>query len=292
MELYHLKTFVVVADEGHLTRASERLHTSQPTVSSHVKSLEEELGVALFLRTPKGMRLTDEGEILRDKARAALSTIDDMQLKASALKEERAGTVKLGLHIDPKHLRISELMSYMGKKHPKIDFHLLQKWSKDQPTELRKRGIDAGFIYGEPDQPGLVSIPLKKFNIIIAGPATWKERLRDADWKDVAAMPWVWTPCGCALWEIASAAFKKRGLEPTKTTIADQEYIVTTLVSSGIGLAFMIEEDAGDAVERGEMVPWGPPVGAIDLMFIYNEKRAQSPLLQAVLDGVKAVWDL
>ncbi|MCP5237554.1 MAG: LysR family transcriptional regulator [Zoogloeaceae bacterium] len=53
MELYHLRTFVTVAEEGHLTRASERLFTSQPAVSAHIKALEEELGVTLFERTPR-----------------------------------------------------------------------------------------------------------------------------------------------------------------------------------------------------------------------------------------------
>jgi len=62
MELYQLKTFVTVAEEGHLTRAAERLFTSQPAISAHIKSLEEELGVTLFHRTPKGMQLTTEGE--------------------------------------------------------------------------------------------------------------------------------------------------------------------------------------------------------------------------------------
>ncbi|MES9912641.1 MAG: LysR family transcriptional regulator, partial [Candidatus Sedimenticola sp. 4PFRAG1] len=54
MELYQLKTFVKVADEGHLTRAAEQLFTSQPAISAHIKALEEELGVVLFQRTPKG----------------------------------------------------------------------------------------------------------------------------------------------------------------------------------------------------------------------------------------------
>ena len=61
MELYHLRTFVTVAEEGHLTRASERLFTSQPAVSAHIKALEEELGVTLFDRTPRGMQLTPAG---------------------------------------------------------------------------------------------------------------------------------------------------------------------------------------------------------------------------------------
>lgn len=61
MELYQLRTFVTVADTGNLTQAAERLFTSQPTVSAYIKALEEQLDIKLFDRTPKGMRLTDNG---------------------------------------------------------------------------------------------------------------------------------------------------------------------------------------------------------------------------------------
>ena len=76
MELYQLKTFVTVADEGNLTRAAQRLHISQPAVSAHVKALESELGVNLFERTPKGMRLTGDGEVLKAQAERALAEVE------------------------------------------------------------------------------------------------------------------------------------------------------------------------------------------------------------------------
>ena len=62
MELYQLRTFLAIADEANLTRAAERVHTSAPAVSAQLKALEEELGVRLFERTPKGMVLTPAGE--------------------------------------------------------------------------------------------------------------------------------------------------------------------------------------------------------------------------------------
>ena len=68
MELYQLRTFAMVADEGNLSRAAKRLHASQPAVSAQIKALEEELGVHLFLRTPKGMTLTADGLRLREHA--------------------------------------------------------------------------------------------------------------------------------------------------------------------------------------------------------------------------------
>jgi DNA-binding transcriptional LysR family regulator len=67
MELYRLRTFLAVADEQNLTRAAERLHISQPSVSTHIKALEEGLGVTLFIRTPKGMILSQEGSLIKSK---------------------------------------------------------------------------------------------------------------------------------------------------------------------------------------------------------------------------------
>ena len=70
MEIHHLKTFVTVADEGHLTRAADRLHTSQPSVSAHIKALEEELGLILFLRTPQGDVAHTGGGDFEEKSRS------------------------------------------------------------------------------------------------------------------------------------------------------------------------------------------------------------------------------
>ena len=68
MELYQLRSFAAVAEAGHLTRASEKLHISQPALSAQIKALEDELGVALFERTPSGMTLTTAGQRLLPEA--------------------------------------------------------------------------------------------------------------------------------------------------------------------------------------------------------------------------------
>ncbi len=68
MELYQLRSFITVAGENHLTRAAQKLNTSQPAVSAHIKALEEEFGFSLFVRTPKGMQLTPGGQALCTKA--------------------------------------------------------------------------------------------------------------------------------------------------------------------------------------------------------------------------------
>lgn len=291
MELYHLKTFITVAEEGRMTRAAQRLNTSQPAVSAHIKALEEELGILLFTRTPKGMRLTQEGMALKTQAEKALSTIDNLLDLACNLKDKISGTLKLGLHIDPRYLRIDHLLSHLRESHGQLEFHLLQRWSWQQFEDLPKGEIDAGFVYGTPTNKEIETIRLNQCNIRIVGPAAWKERLENADWQEMAAMPWVWTPPNCSLCAAATTVFEKRGLKPVKITLADHEPAVAALVASGIGLGYMIEEEAMANHEEGKVSVWGDVVGTVDLNFAYCRKRKREAIIRAAIEGVRLVWE-
>ncbi len=76
MSLVQLESFVAVAEEGHVGRAARRLHVSQPPVTRRIRSLEDELGMELFERTPRGMRLRPAGRLLLPRARQILAQVD------------------------------------------------------------------------------------------------------------------------------------------------------------------------------------------------------------------------
>ncbi len=76
MSFHQLRTFVVMAEEGHMGRAAQRLHVSQPPLSRQLRALEDELGAPLFERTRRGMRLLPAGEVLLGHARTILAQID------------------------------------------------------------------------------------------------------------------------------------------------------------------------------------------------------------------------
>ncbi|MEY2408348.1 MAG: hypothetical protein QOF48_1018, partial [Verrucomicrobiota bacterium] len=96
MELRHLRYFVAVAEEQNVTRAAARLRVSQPPLSRQMRDLETDLGVALFIRGPKSVRLTEAGRVFLLEARAVLARAHEALLTVRAVASGRRGEVHIG----------------------------------------------------------------------------------------------------------------------------------------------------------------------------------------------------
>jgi len=97
MDFRHLRAFITVAEESSVTKAAERLHISQPPLSRHIKQLEDELGITLFVRHRQGVTLTDAGQRLLEKARALASAASDFYESANQTTRHVSNKVRLGI---------------------------------------------------------------------------------------------------------------------------------------------------------------------------------------------------
>jgi DNA-binding transcriptional LysR family regulator len=97
MDFRHLRAFITVAEEASVTKAAERLHISQPPLSRHIKQLEDELGIILFVRHRQGVTLTDAGQRLLEKARALAAAASDFYESANQATRHDANKVRLGI---------------------------------------------------------------------------------------------------------------------------------------------------------------------------------------------------
>jgi LysR family transcriptional regulator, benzoate and cis,cis-muconate-responsive activator of ben and cat genes len=96
MELRHLRYFIAVAEEENITRAAAKLHVSQPPLSRQLRDLEDELGLSLFQRGPKSLRLTAEGRVFLGEARKILDTVNEAMRVASTLAGKETGEINVG----------------------------------------------------------------------------------------------------------------------------------------------------------------------------------------------------
>jgi DNA-binding transcriptional LysR family regulator len=290
MELYHLKTFITVAEERHLTRAAGRLHLSQPSVSAHIKALEEELGLSLFIRTPRGMKLSHQGELLKANVKTALQAVEALQHKAAELKGGFAGEIRIGLNIDSHYLKIADLLSVVRREFPGLELHFFQKHSLEALEEIRTGALDAAFVFISPDEAEIEARKLSSFGIVVVGPVRWKKRLLEASLENLADFPWVWTDERCPFSQITQELFRPARRLPEKAVIVDRDTTIRKMVASGAGLCLMVEPEALEASRNNEVVIVTERVTTLDLSIIYLTRRANDPPLRTIAEKVCTVW--
>lgn len=170
MDIYQLKTFVTVAAEGSITKASELLFLSQPAVSAHIKALEDELGLQLFNRTAKGMSLSAQGLALLTKAEQLLQLQKELLLDAKRLKSELHGCVRLGSNRGSSAKLLGQLLNQLSTLYPQLDIRMQYGSSVEIQQAVLQGKVDAGFYTSiKPDQ-ALHTIEVDSYGIYIAAP--------------------------------------------------------------------------------------------------------------------------
>ena len=293
MELYQLRTFAAVAESGHLTRAAERLHLSQPAVSGHIKALEQELDVRLFERAATGMVLTEEGRQLLGHALNVLSAAEGVKRTAQQLHAEVTGVLHIGTVADPADNRLGAVLAAAVRKHPLMRIELHQAMSGTALESVRDGQLDATFFFGDAPAAPFTALPLRQLIYRVAAPAAWSARVRDARWPEIAAMPWIRTPNLSSHTRLVTQLFNSHGIEPPEPAVlADDETVITNLIVEGLGVALVRDEVARAGAAEGELVTWPGVAIETTLWFVCLAHRATEPTLAALLDLVREAWHL
>ncbi|MEE9446043.1 MAG: LysR family transcriptional regulator, partial [Cocleimonas sp.] len=283
MELYQLRTFVTVADTGNLTQASERLFTSQPAVSAHIKALEEELEIKLFDRTPKGMRLTDNGITLREKAQLVLNAGNDLKLKAKTLQGILTGQARIGLNTDAEYLLLAKWHLALMSQYPSLKIQLTQGTSVELIKKVSSGIIDICFFSGDYNYDEIEHIELCTTHAVIAAAPKWKEQLSDAGREELAQLPWIYPEPLCIYHKFIRHVFAETKNQPTWITSSATEDSTIALLRSGVGLAFIRDDEADTLLKKGEIIVWPGEAFTLPLRIGYLKSRKEDPVVKALL---------
>ena len=151
MELRVLNYFLTVVREGNFSRAAEKLHLSQPTLSRQIKDMEDEYGKVLLIREPRRVLLTEDGELLRRRAEEILSLVEKTEGELLSNDRSISGDIRIGAGESVNFRLVMQAAKEIRNTYPDIRFHII---SGDGETTLHRldRGlIDFGYVYGDLD---------------------------------------------------------------------------------------------------------------------------------------------
>jgi len=136
------KIFYEVAEEKNITKAAEKLFISQPAVSQAIKKLESELGGTLFLRSNKGLTLTEEGKIFLTYVSGAMNLINNATIEFNNFKELKTGTIKIGVSTTLAKAVLLKPMQIFHQKYPNVYFQIVNALTANLLLDLEKGNLD------------------------------------------------------------------------------------------------------------------------------------------------------
>src|SRR5882757_1946240 len=172
MDIKQLKALVTVVEVGSVTRAAELLHLVQPAVTRQIRTLEHELGIALFERTRQGLHLTEAGATLVERARRALNELERARAEIQPAPGVVTGIVTVGLLGSASDLLAEPLVSAVARGHPGIELRLLTAYSGHLQQWLDDGDLDLSLLYNLASTPSLNVRPLLREKLWVVGSAS------------------------------------------------------------------------------------------------------------------------
>lgn len=219
MELRQLRFFLAVAEELHFGRAAEREHIAQPALSQHVRRLEQELGVLLFDRTSRRVRLTEPGRVFVDLARAMLEQADDAIARVRQAGHGKEGRLRLAYANGSDRGVPAAVVDRFRAQHPHVELTLSTQYDEASRVQLRAGDIDAAFFWmplGDFDDLAHRRVATEALVVAVPEdhPLAGVERVTP---EQVAAEPLVWFArhWSPGAWDtVITSVFLRHGLTP------------------------------------------------------------------------------
>ena len=289
MDILHLKTFACVAREGSITRAAERLFLSQPAVSAHIKGMEDELGLALFDRTARGMRLTSHGQRILAMVEHTIASHRALIDEAAMLKGRLAGRLRIGVGGQSDTALIGRLLRRFAEHHPEVEVSLEYGSSSATLAAIRSGALDAGF-YNEARTPGgdLATREMARFSIYLAAPAGMVDPGAPLDWAALGELPWIFAPASLCCGSAAEQLFQAHQFRPRRIISIDRESVMRPMLAQRLGIGLLHGDTALEAQRQGEVDLLCVAHPAVSQLFAHLASRAHEPLFGAIHQALDA----
>ena len=285
MELRVLKYFLMVAREENITRAAERIHVTQPTLSRQLMQLEDELGTELFKRSKHSIILTDAGLLLKQRAQEMVSIEEKIHYDFSHKDDMLTGKITLGSGETQSMNEISTLISSFQQENPNVEFEIYSGIADDIKIKIESGVVDIGLLTEPVDISKYEFIRMQqkdRWGVLMSRgcPLAEKEYIYPEDLLDI---PLVMAKRESVKNEVANW-FGKYYDNLKIAANCDLLYNAAALVKNGVGIAVCLE-----SIGTSDQLCFKPLMPALETgaVLVWKKHRAVSPAVQTFIAHVK-----
>ncbi len=242
MDIKQLRYFVTVAEELSFSKAATKLHMSQPPLSQQIKSLEEEMGVSLFLRNRREVRLTDAGKVFLKESRTLLDQFRIAVNAAIQAKEADIGTLRIGVVTSALFRVMPTLLALIREEFPGIEVLVSDLQSDEQVLAVGQGALDIGIVHVRPDRVNLARTQILNEGLSVVlpegHPLAEAQTLRLQDLAD-EPMVALSRPHAPTVFDAMIAACTRAGFSPNIKHSARSPFTIFQMVKMGFGIALV-----------------------------------------------------
>jgi DNA-binding transcriptional LysR family regulator len=282
--LYHLQIFQMVAEEGNISRAAERLFLTQPAVSQHVRALEADLGVRLFQRGARGVKLTPAGEVLLDYTRCLLRLADEARQAAARAGGIEKSQVRIGASPGVGVFLLPKWIHSFHERYPALSVTLKTAPTPTIVQAIADKQIEIGIVEGELENAAVEATPLWDEEIAVVvgqGHPWWGQESIEA--SAMSGQGFIVREEGSLTRAWEEHSLETHGVAPRIVAEFDTPVAIKQAVMSGLGIAllpsFAIQQELRAGLLHAPRLMEGPLVRTLRLLW------AQDSLAQAVVQA-------
>ncbi|NGO53772.1 LysR family transcriptional regulator [Allomesorhizobium camelthorni] len=286
MQLRHLNTFAAVADTLNFTRAAERVHLSQSSVTEQIQTLEADLGIRLFDRSRRRLSLTPAGQRLLGYATELLKLADEAHSAVAEASDTISGSLVIGGLETLCATRLPELIAEFHRRYSAVELTLKTADSGGLRSGIRSGDLDVGFFFGEaPAATDVQSVSVAEEQLLIILPPDHRLAGRkEVGPEDLADDAFLVTQPGCVYRKMFDEAFA--GTPPERPKPVGEFASIGSirgLVEAGLGCALVPRSAL--AVHPGHLVaiPWSGRSRTTPVTMMWRRRRVHAPAIAAFL---------
>lgn len=252
MELRQIKYFIEVAKREHVTAAAQALHVAQSAVSRQIANLETELGVDLFIREGRTVRLTPIGKVFLKHMKRAVNVLDDARQVVDEYVDPQKGTIHIGFSASLASYILPTAIYHFREQYPEVKFELNQGSYNELVDDVIKGDFNIAILGPiPPEHEKVKSTVLFTEDIVALLPSNHPLSRRSAiELIELRDDPFVLLPKGFILRDVIEEGCLQRGFQPSVSFEGKDLEAVKGLVSAGLGVTLIPEVTIVDCLPR------------------------------------------